>query len=261
MGSNLSTWQLVDAPAVVPHPFGLFSVAEPRLTTDEHWRLGIQWQSQACIEDYITYGECISGGETSLTSNSACIVKQYEPFTVYAYNTDAIPGHTLAEHRDQTVQRLINGEQLAAERKLWADMVAAPDATIDASAYSAKYALAVAEQAIAEAYPGTGIIHMSRQAATILWENLVVSGGRMQTLIGTPVVIGAGYDNAPGAPVATSDLFATGPVILYRGDIDTREQAINMSHNEVSYIAQRDYVLGWDCYAVRVNMTLDRPIS
>jgi hypothetical protein len=261
MGQNLSTWQLVEQPVVVPHPFGLFSQAEPRLTTDEHWRLGVQWQSQACIEDYITYGQCISGGETSLTSNSACVVKQYEPFTVYAYNTDAIPGHSLAEHRDQTVQRLINAEQLAVERKFWSEMIANADATIDASAYSPTYALALAEQAIGEAYPGTGIIHMSRQAATVLWENLVVSGGRMQTLQGTPVVIGAGYDNGNTLPDPTSYLFATGPVVIYRGDVDTREQAINMAHNEVSYVAQRDYVLGWDCYAVQVNTTLARTIS
>lgn len=261
MGQNLSTWQLVEQPVVVPHPFGLFSQAEPRLTTDEHWRLGVQWQSQACIEDYITYGQCISGGETSLTSNSACVVKQYEPFTVYAYNTDAIPGHSLAEHRDQTVQRLVNAEQLAAERRFWELLLANTDATLNATAYTPTYALAVAEQALAEVYPGTGIIHMSRQAATVLWENLMISGGKMQTLLGTPVVIGAGYDNAVGGPVATSSLFATGPVVLYRGDIDTREQAINLSHNEVSYIAQRDYVLGWDCQAIKVTTTLDRPIS
>jgi hypothetical protein len=261
MGQNLQNWQLVEQPLVVPHPFGLFSQAEPRLTTDEHWRLGVQWQTQACIEDYITTGPCIENDPNPLTSNSACTIKQYEPFTVYAYNDDPIPGHSLAEHRDQTVQRLINAEQLAVERKFWADMIAAPDATIDASAYSPTYALAVAEHALAEAYPGTGIIHMSRQAATVLWENLVVSGGRMQTLIGTPVVIGAGYDNAAGAPIATSKLFATGPVILYRGDVDTREQAIYMARNEVSYIAQRDYVLGWDCYAVQVDTTLARSIS
>jgi hypothetical protein len=102
---------------------------------------------------------------------------------------------------------------------------------------------------------------MSRQAATILWANLTISGGKMQTLLGTPVVIGAGYDNAAGDPVATSALIATGPVVLYRGDIDTREQAINMAHNEVSYIAQRDYVLGWDCQAIKVTTTLDRPIA
>lgn len=261
MGQNLSTWQLVEQPVVVPHPFGLFSIAEPRLTTDEHWRLGVQWQSQACLEDYVTYGPCIENDPSPLTSNSDCVVKQYEPFTVYAYNTDPIPGHSLAEHRDQTVQRLINGEQIVAERKLWADMIASPDATIDASAYTPTYALAVAEQAIAEAYPGTGIIHMSRQSATILWANLVVSGGKMQTLLGTPVVVGAGYDNAVGSPIATSSIFATGPVLLYRGDIDTREQAINKAHNEVSYVAQRDYVLGWDCYAVRVDLTLDRSLS
>jgi hypothetical protein len=261
MGQNLSTWQLVEQPLVVPHPFGLFSQAEPRLTTDEHWRLGVQWQTQACIQDFVTAGPCIENDPNPLESNSACTIKQYEPFTVYAYNTDAVPGHSLAEHRDQTVQRLINAEQLAVERRFWTMMEADLDATLNALAYTPTYALSVAEHAIAEAYPGTGIIHMSRQAATILWANLVVSGGKMQTLLGTPVVIGAGYDNASGDPVATSALIATGPVVLYRGDIDTREQAINMAHNEVSYIAQRDYVLGWDCQAIKVTTTLDRPIS
>jgi hypothetical protein len=140
-------------------------------------------------------------------------------------------------------------------------MIAGADDVLDATGYTPTYALAVAEQAIGEAYPGTGIIHMSRQAATVLWENLVVSGGRMQTLQGTPVVIGAGYDNANTLPDPTTSLFATGPVILYRGDVDTREQAINKAHNEVSYVAQRDYVIGWDCYAIQVSTTLARTIS
>lgn len=260
MGQSNSTWQLVEQPIVVPHPFGLFSQAEPRLTTDEHWRLGVQWQTQACIQDFVTAGPCVAE-VGSLITNSACTIKQYDPFTVYAYNTDPIPGHSLAEHRDQTVQRLINGEQFSAERQFWTMMNADLDVTIDATAYTPTYALAVAEQAIAKDYAGTGIIHMSRQAGTILWENLTVSGGKMQTLLGTPVVIGAGYDNSFGYPIADSALIATGPVVLYRGDIDTREQAINLAHNDVSYIAQRDYVLGWDCQAIKVTTTLDRPVA
>jgi len=259
MGTNLNTWQLVEAPVVVPHPFGLFSVAEPRLTTDEHWRLGVQWQTQACIEDYITAGPCIAEERDDLVSNSACTILQYEPFTVYAYNTDAIPGHSLAEHRDQTVQRLVNGEQFAAEQRLWTDMDATPNITINVLTNTVTYALAVAEQQIGAVYPGTGIIHMSRQTATMLWSNLTVSGGRMTTLLGTPVIVGAGYD-VVSPIVNTSAIFATGPILLYRGDIDTRESAIAMADNEVSYVAQRDYVLGWDCYVAKIQTTLDRTI-
>jgi len=48
-------------------------------------------------------------------------------------------------------------------------------------------------------------------------------------------------------------------LVMYRGDIDTRENAVDKAINGVSIIAQRDYVLGWDCVAFGADVTLATP--
>ncbi len=258
MGASLDTWHLVDAPTVVPQPYGIFSVAETRLTTDEHWRLGIRWQSQACSQVKETTGECIIPREgEALEPDDYCYVAEFEPFTVYAYDNDSIPGHTLEEHRAQVVQRLINGEQRAVEERVWAAITADAGAPLDLSAYDLRFALGYVEQQVSQNYSGTGVIHMSHLVATLLWDALFVSGGRLQTLHGTPVVVGAGYDTATDPLTRVGYIYGTGAMVLYRGDIDTRESAIDKAVNQVSYIAQRDYAVGWDCYSVAVKATTD----
>lgn len=248
MGSQLTTWQLVEAPVAIPLPFGLFSVAEPRLPADDHWRLGIQWQSQACSPAKLTTGDCISDEVTALDPDDHCQVMQYEPFTVYAYDDDAIPGHTLDEHRAIAIQRLNNGEQHAAETQMWTNLSATAPTAL--TGYTAGEVLGFIEQSLADNYFGQGVIHMNRQTATFLWEYLDVSGGRLQTRLGTPVIAGGGYGTMATPPTNEFTIYGTGPVVLYRGDVDTREWAISRSDNRVSYIAQRDYAIGWDCYAV-----------
>lgn len=252
MGTQLDTWQLVEAPPVVPLPYGIFSVAEPRLTTDDHWKLGVKWQSQACGTTKITTGPCIEPERGSLIPDDLCSVSQYDPFTVYTYNNDAVIGHTLAEHQANAVQRLVATEQRSVEEYLWSSLVANSVSTTDLTAYSPGVVLGYLEQVLAENYGGQGVIHMSRLASTFLWEYLQVQGGRLVTKLGTPVVAGAGYDNLV-APIDEFTMFASGPVVIYRGDVDTRENAVDKAINEVSIIAQRDYVLGWDCVAYGVE--------
>ena len=251
MGTQLDTWQLVDAPPVVPLPYGIFSVAEPRLTTDDHWKLGVQWQSQACADTFTTTGPCIDPRE-GIDTEDACFVSQYDPFTVYAYNTDAVIGHTLDEHLANTIQRLIASEQRTAENNLWSLLQANAVSTANLTSYSPGVVLGYLEQVLAENYGGQGVIHMNRLTATFLWEYLQVQGGKLVTKIGTPVVAGAGYDGLV-SPLDKFTMFASGPVVLYRGDVDTRENAVDKANNKVSIIAQRDYVLGWDCAAYGVE--------
>ena len=92
MGTQLSTFHLVEAPAVVPYRHGLFSVVEPRVVgltggvIDEHWRLGVTWQSQACSLAKETTGPCIDSDVAALTPDEYCSVAEFDPFTVYAYN-------------------------------------------------------------------------------------------------------------------------------------------------------------------------------
>jgi hypothetical protein len=246
MGAQLDTWQLVEAPPVVALPYGIFSVAEPRLATEEHWRLGVQWQSQACGLTRTTYGPCNVPESGPLGEDNYCFVGQFEPFSVYTFNNDPVVGHTLEEHRANAVQRLIATEQTTVEQYVWAQLGIDAVSTLSLTSFGPGVVLGYLEQKLAENYGGQGVIHMSRLTATYLWEYLQVQGGKLVTKLGTPVVAGAGYDPIT-SPLDKFKMYASGPVVLYRGDVDTRENAVNKSINEVSIVAQRDYVLGWDC--------------
>lgn len=253
MGTQLDTWQLVEAPPVVPLPYGLFSVAEPRLSTDEHWKMGVQWESQACATTSSEAGFCEVQRELPLdTDPTYCAVSQFNPFYVYHYNTDSVVGHTLEEHRANTLQRLVASEQRSAEEYLWTQLVAASGPVTSLSGYDPGVVLGYLEQVLAENYGGQGAIHMNRLTATYLWEYLQVQGGKMVTKLGTPVIAGAGYDNLV-SPLDKFTMFVSGPVVLYRGEADVRANAIDKAINQVSIIAQRDYVLGWDCSSFGVE--------
>lgn len=257
MATALSTWHVVEAPAVVPHPHGIFAVAEPRVMTEAHWRLGVQWQSHGCVATDSTTSPCFIEDEiAALTPDDGCSVSTFDPFTVYAYSNAAVIGRTLDQHRDDAITRLLAGEQFGVEAEFWA-MMTSEVTTVNLTGYTARYALGVVEQLLGETYGGTGVIHVNRATAIILDDAIGVSGGRMQTVLGTPVVVGAGYDQLASPPDGTGLIYGTGPVVLYRGDVDTRQSAVDRSLNEVSIIAQRDYVLGWDCTIVGAQVTLD----
>lgn len=253
MGTQLDTWQLVEAPPVVPLPFGIFSVAEPRLTTDDHWKVGVQWQSQACTSTSSGVGVCEALEPAPLfTPTDYCSVSQFDPFFVYAYNTDPVVGHTLEEHQANTVQRLIASEQRSAETALWNQLVTASGALVNLAGFEPGVALGYLEQILAINYGGQGVIHMSRMTATLLWEYLQVQGGKLVTKVGTPVVAGAGYDALTNPPDKFI-MYVSGPVVLYRGEVDVRANAVDKANNQVSIVAQRDYVLGWDCSSYGVQ--------
>lgn len=263
MGTQLNTFHLVEAPAAVPYRFGLFSQVAPRVanavgvSADEHWRLGVNWVSEACATAKITTGACIDDEVGPLTPDDYCSVSEFDPFTVYAYNNGDVPGFTLAEATQNAVARLTNGEQTAAESHLWDLMASATSGNVtDLSAYDLLYGLGYVEQVLAEKYGGQGVIHMSRLAATMLTHDLHVEGGRLFTVMGTPVVAGGGYDAIGDDVPNTGLIFGSGPLVLYRGDVDTNQSAVDKSNNQVSIVAQRDYVLGWDCLVVAAEVTL-----
>jgi len=248
---------LVEAPPVVPYSYGLFSVAEPRVMADPHWRFGVQWQSQACFQTGLTTSDCFDEVDPLEPPEDSCVIKDYAPFTVYSYNVDEIPGRTLAEREDDTITRLLAGEQRSAEEFVWDLLTNDSPGNTDLTASSSHYALAWLEQELAEAYGGTGVIHMNRAAAMQLYDFFRVQGGRLFTPMGTPVIAGGGYDMQAGAATGLATIYATGPVLIYRGEVDTRQNAVSKSDNTVSIIAQRDYVVGWDCSVIGVDLTID----
>lgn len=111
------------------------------------------------------------------------------------------------------------------------------------------------EKQIANCNGGVGVIHVPVEALPTLdaWGLVKVNGQVLRTLNGNKVAVGAGYPgSAPsGAPAAagTSWIYATGPVFGYAGTVrvtPTRE-ALDRTENTIRMIAQRPYVLGWNC--------------
>ena len=237
---------LVEAPASVPYRFGLFAVAQPRPTevtqtgVDPHWRNGITWVSQSCGQAGVTQEPCVDEADPSLDGDGLCSIAEFEPFTVYAFNDDSVPGFTLEQHQAHAVERLLHAEQHAVEGVLWSRLGDATEGCTDTTASPAYVGLGLAEQALADLYKGMGTLHMNRATATVLCDHLYADGQIMRTKLGTPVVVVGGYADA-------GQIYVTGPVVIYRGEVDTRQAAIDKGRNKVSYVAQRDYVVGWDC--------------
>lgn len=120
------------------------------------------------------------------------------------------------------------------------------------------------EAALDDCYHGQGLIHIAREAADTLfaWNLLVDKGGVLFTKTGHRVVIGAGYTGSgpdgTAAPANTSWIYATGAMFGYRSAVDmpTTPQSFDRVENTYRLIAQRTYVLGFECclLAARVNL-------
>lgn len=124
-------------------------------------------------------------------------------------------------------------------------------------------ALGRLEGAIANCYDGVPVIHAPRVlAAAFVSEGLITrEGPRYRTASGSIVVFGAGYPGTSPDGVETAGvtwMYATGSMFVYRGRpvILPIRDSQDRTDNTVRAIAERTYVLGWDCchYAVPVSI-------
>lgn len=233
----------VEAPTVVPHPYGLFSVAPPASPADTSWQAGVSWESWACIDVNTTTDPCINGGAAPGAKEfEACPdVRTYKPITVYLGIKRG--GQSIDVGSDQASRVLEDGEEYAIEKYLWAKLAAA---VTEGTALSPESALGSVEAALGTGYMGTGVIHMNREVATRLATHLVRSGDHLETMLGTPVAVGAGY-----GPLA---IYGTGAVLARRGAVDVVGNW-NTAINDELILAERTYVVGWDCFATGTLVT------
>jgi hypothetical protein len=232
----------VEAPAVVPHPYGLFSVASPITPADTFWQMGVEWNSWACSQAKVTVGQCINAGhvdgaETKTFLDDCGALSKYKPFTPYFGVNRSGQSYDVGE---AVVRKTLqDAEEYVVERHLWHEI---STAVTPVAASAAIVALGKVEDELGIHYQGTGVIHMSRSTATLLSEILVRVGDHLETMIGTPVAVGAGYtDPAPA-------IYGTGALSIRRSAIDVLA-AWDTSVNDELVLAERTYVAGWDCFA------------
>jgi hypothetical protein len=120
------------------------------------------------------------------------------------------------------------------------------------------------EQALADCYKGQGVIHAPTAALATLRSTQLVErqGSRLVTAAGNQVVVGGGYPGtspAGAAPAAgTSWLYATGRPFIYRGPPRSfpLRDSIDRANNTVQMLAERVFLVGWDCCHFAAPLTL-----
>jgi hypothetical protein len=112
------------------------------------------------------------------------------------------------------------------------------------------------EKQLAQCYGGVGILHVTEDVLdTLAAYNLVIrNGSRLTTPNGNKIAAGAGYlgtgpdGSSPGA--GRSWVYMTGNMWFVRGEVSFRgntTESFNRQENTLSMIADRTYLLYWDC--------------
>lgn len=110
------------------------------------------------------------------------------------------------------------------------------------------------EKQLGNCYNGVGVIHVTPMIAVALdaYGLLKKVGEQIKTLQGNLVAIGNGYPGTSPAGATTAGaewMYATGAVFAYRSNQVQfrRQESLDRSENTLKMIAERTYVLGWDC--------------
>lgn len=246
----------VQAGAPTAYSFGLFSLPPTAVPEGTHWEASVTWQSRGCNDVGVTNNRCtVESPVPALTPNVVCDYVTAPSFTLYSFSDETTGGEPVERKLARARDVLTFGEQWKAESVVWAQLAAAAGAA-DATAADAVEAIAMAEQLITSVYGGTGVIHLSRYAATLAGTHVLsAQGTRLRTMLGTSVVAGGGYGDPPEAPADGFDLFVTGEVKLLRGAIvDLTGETYNSRINDISALVFRTYVIGWDCAVFRVSV-------
>lgn len=240
-----------------PLPFGLFSVLALRPDTEARWIGGVEWQPLPC-EGLNVYEVACDTPINPLTDGTGRGTDSAVPFMVVGnYKCDPI-GNTLETARAVAEQNLLTREEAAVELTIWAGgpgdtayFMESPD-VLTPGPVSPVEALGLLEKGIASVYGSLGVIHMDRAAATAMIRDglLTSSGSSLKTLLGTPVVAGAGYPGTGPGGVAGTWAVATPALFGYRTDILPTSSApgdlLNRARNDLVAVAQRMYLVGWD---------------
>ena len=239
---------VVEAPKIVPSAFGLLAVVDVENSTNEdHWVRGFsqEWETDL----YALYNvDDTNSNETQIAgSGNVNYYDEIKPFLIEVQEDRSTLGFMGIDRMARISRQCEATSQRAIEEELWDGAVrkatshanrALTSASVtilnSGTAVSPKRALALLEHHIAtSSHAGEqGIIHATRDVVALLSSNSQMLfhnkiKDHLQTMGGTPVVVGSGYsgtgpDGATGATATDTNkwIYATGTVRVYLGDVD-----------------------------------------
>jgi hypothetical protein len=249
----------VDGPLPVEPPFNLFTVAES---------IGGRWLAGAHVWPYppdVASGHdpCADGTYRDKHDGTGYDSPTFNSFTAYLPVSCSTIGNSLDEVEKRAEAVLNATDHVAAERQLVSgDFVAGPylaettNILNGGTAVPAQSALALLEQEIGDETGRRGVIHADPATASV-WSfdgGLRIVGDQLQTFLGTPIVVGAGYINAHPdstgpAPSGQSYAWASGPILAEREGMNLSDELsdyIDTLINLYIYRAERNIVVAWD---------------
>lgn len=302
LGAGVGPQYRLDGPLPLPRRYSLLQVAQFVPATDVHWLNGV-WLQSYPMDPVQIQDPCAAGTFALKEIGGALSSAKFGSFTAYlpiTCNAGQI-GPNPDWFTARAVQAFKVAEDMAAERALatgagvtvvgGAETPHLTDTNLDqldgGAAVSAKHGLESLEQAIGATGRG-GVIHADPATATAWasYGNLIEpdSAGTMRAVAtGTPIAVGDGYigvfpDGGSPAGARQSWAFATGmvrvltdpsrdlPPMLVPGEY---RQAIDTGTNEVTWRAERQYVIAFDSdtndgadYApLQAGVLIDRSIA
>lgn len=234
------------------------------------------------------------------TDNVTSINRGATPFTPYVRfdcspvglsDAERVATRALAQVESFQVERafwsgLVDGKTLAFPHLAAnASVVDSQSITLQTAAsvvatgsFDAAAGLGLLEDALASCYNGVGVVHVPVKAIPTLaaW-GLIERGGRdgvngqvgrqLRTANGNLVAAGSGYPGTSPAGAAPGNeqawLYATGAVFGYRGAVafGNVRDSLDRNANVLQMIAERTYVIGFDCCHVAVLIDLGVPVT
>lgn len=285
---------LTATPPLTPPSFGLLSVATEITDPPRNWQAGVTWEP-VCAAAGVTYDECLVVLPTGLppaepptkTATYEDELRAATPFTVLV-RKDCSPVGWWSDADAESAAALTASEGWQVERTFWTGLAAgqevawphlASDTDVvdgDDGAYLGLAAdvvtagpvplidaVGLLEAALGDCYHGAGVLHLPAQLGVHAADKDVIArtGARYLTPSGNLVAIGRGYPGTGptgAAPLAGSTwIYATGAVWYIRSPIRdfANVDGFDRSVNTLEKLAERSYVLGWDCclFAAQVD--------
>lgn len=267
--------------------FDLLSTATQLDLADAHWRMGIRWEPICPESNgtYDPCTAVVDEDEEATpapappakAATTAWQTRAATTFTAYS-SIHCSPVGQWDQLSEVNQQALIRSEAQFVETAFWTGSVAGqpvvfphlaadsevtdggdllqPAATeVTTTPQEIAVGLGMLEDAMRDCYPGVATIHMPiRLAALAAADDLIeVRSGRMFTKIGSKVVIGDYPGTGPDGAApdeGTTWMYATGEVFFARERTPTRfnlVESFDRDVNTLEVIAERTYVIGWDC--------------
>lgn len=277
---------IVQPAGFTPAPYGLMSVVESRSASSPHWQNGVLWED-VCGPPATTYDLCLTDSPTVTGAAPAKTAGPFHedfaatPFTIYSRIDCSAPGFYETSEQEAATA-LSEWEQWQIEFAFWTGIAAGvpnvvyPHLAANANVFSADdnatlqlaatvptatatdpaTALGIVENALADCYPGIGLVHIPVELLPRFCEAYVIyrDGGRLRTCNGNYVVAGAGYPNtSPAGAASPLDgsgwIYATPPVFMYRSPLRTisARETLDRDVNTVEALSERTVLLGYSC--------------